>query len=131
MMMVGGLMMLVFLGIVGFAFGLPLAITAGIWMWPGWRANRFAALSGLAGSAIGIGLCAVLFVLPLAAVGLLMNDARQGPPSWMAMIATACVFGVMAGLPALSVLGYIVGFFRSHNRRRRAEATAPGSVFAP
>ncbi len=123
-MIIGGLMMLVALGAVGVAVGLPLAITVFFWMWPSCRPNRLAALSGLAGSALGMGVCAVVFVLPLMAVGWLRDDVRREWLPWMAMIATACAFGVVAGLPTLSVLGYIVGFFRSHNRRRRAEAAA-------
>jgi len=112
--------MLLFAGVLAIGCGLPLVVTALFWVVPRWRRYRWAASWGWCGSVIGLVACAALIAVPMLLLGVEPGTGGQGGVLRAPLMVLGGFPAAVVGLPAMSFLGYVAGFFRHLRRRQRA-----------
>ena len=112
-MAIFGLGLLMILAVGAFAAGAPVLATVVLFLVPRLRRYRKPAAAGCVGSMLGALACAVCVAVPLPFSG---SDSSPVGNAIDFVVAATTGFGVLVGLPAMSFLGYMAGFFRTLRR---------------
>jgi hypothetical protein len=112
-MAIVGLGFVLIFAVAAVSAGLPLLATAVFFLMPRLRRYRKPAVAGWVGSVLGALACGICVGVPLLFAG---GDSSPVGDGVGFVVGATTGFGLLVGLPAMSFLGYMAGFFRTLRR---------------